>query len=272
MKTYIQSRGYSPNHDYIWVVEQEPQQVEEVINTKLISHQDIPILNEAVKLINTKDFAVVLFREQGQLLLIVTGLRTRRKDSQNRYIYNSIAWTGTDKDEPILRKITALTLENKFQIPESAVFNLSDSSFGFEVNWDEIKALMPKTGAENAPLYENQKSEKIAFFSEDRNKDLANELMTYSLPLRDGALVVVTEFEQSKQIFKEAKVWRGISKDQNIIYRDAWEKLLSKPGKDIAAKKDEIKENINIIDEEVKLLTEDVQTMLSKLLLLLKIF
>jgi hypothetical protein len=157
---------------------------------------------------------MVLLRSQGELLLLVSGLRTKRQDKDRRYIRNSIAWVGEKTDEPILRKIATLVLKNNLQILENVVSESSNSSGElFEVNWQAIKQLIPPNVGVTRTLPEQQKNGKIARTSESRTQELANELMQYDLLARDGALVAVTTGFKPKAIFARANVWRGLSND-----------------------------------------------------------
>jgi hypothetical protein len=169
---------------------------------------------------------MVLLRSQGELLLLVSGLRTKRQDKDRRYIRNSIAWVGEKTDEPILRKIAALVLKNNLQILEleNVVSESSNSSAElFEVNWQVIEQLTPPNiiDISNSP----QENGKIALFSEQPKQQLVDELKKCALPARDGALVAVTTGFKPKAIFVRANVWRGLLTDTSIS-PEKWYNLL----------------------------------------------
>ncbi|MEH2256524.1 peptidoglycan-binding domain-containing protein [Nostoc sp.] len=201
MEIYVESR--TEKRDYYWIAKREGlSTVEEV--------PDLPIFKTYSRssLIDTKEFSVVLFREQGQLLLLITGLLTKRKDSQNRHISNSIAWIGTDVDEAILREIAALALNNNLQISQNVVVELSNSDF--EVNWKVIEQLILSSRATSTSP---EVYSKIARISDQRKQELATELMKYSLPSGDSALVAVTEGYITHKYYETVRIWRGLSDD-----------------------------------------------------------
>jgi hypothetical protein len=218
MDIYLQSR--TKNADYYWVSQSTaPEKVHNVPSiiqsvTKFNGDKDL-------KLIHESEPSMVLLRSQGELLLLVSGLRTKRQDKDRRYIRNSIAWVGEKTDEPILREIATLVLKNNLQILENVVSESSNSSGElFEVNWQAIKQLIPPNVGVTRTLPEQQKNGKIARTSESRTQELANELMQYDLLARDGALVAVTTGFKPKAIFARANVWRGLSNDTNLS--DGW--------------------------------------------------
>ena len=212
MDIYVQSR--TKNADYYWVSQLTP--TEKIHNVPSIIQSVTKFNgNNDLKLIHESDPSIVLLRSQGELLLFVSGLRTKRQDKDRRYIRNSIAWIAQDADEPILREIAVLVLKNNLRILENVVVESSNNSDElFEVNWEDIKQLTPPniTDTTNFP----EENGKIALFSEQRMQELASELIKYKLPARDGALVAVTDGFKSKAIFERANVWRGSSNDTSI--------------------------------------------------------
>ena len=242
MDIYLQSR--TKNADYYWVSQSTaPEKVHTVPSiiqsvTKFNGDKDL-------KLIHESEPSMVLLRSQGELLLLVSGLRTKRQDKDRRYIRNSIAWVGEKTDEPILRKIAALVLENNLQIfeLENVVSESSNSSAElFEVNWQDLNRLtrLSIIDTSNSP----QENGKIALFSEQPKQQLVDELRKCALPARDGALVAVTTGFKPKAVFVRANVWRGLLTDTSIssekwynlpdFIQDSYPSNRNKPTKDNA--------------------------------------
>ncbi|MGB3638164.1 MAG: hypothetical protein WBA39_11410 [Rivularia sp. (in: cyanobacteria)] len=214
MDIYVQSR--TKNADYYWVSQStaptKVQNVPSIIQsvTKFNGNNDL-------KLIHESDPSIVLLRSpsESELLLLVSGLRTKRQDKDRRYIRNSIAWIAQDADEPILREIAVLVLKNNLRILENVVVESSNNSDElFEVNWEDIKQLTPPNITDTTNFPED--NGKIALFSEQRMQELASELENCTLPARDGALVAVTAGFKPKAIFERANVWRALSNDTSI--------------------------------------------------------
>ena len=225
MDIYVESR--TKHVDYYWVSQSiEPEKVHNVPSiiqsvTKFNGDKDL-------KLIHESEPSMVLLRSQGELLLLVSGLRTKRQDKDRRYIRNSIAWVGEKTDEPILRKIAALVLENNLQILEleNVVSESSNSSAElFEVNWQDLNQLtrLSIIDTSNSP----QENGKIALFSEQPKQQLVDELRKCALPARDGALIAVTTGFKPKAVFVRANVWRGLSNDTSLS--PEWESTLTSP-------------------------------------------
>ncbi|BAY26981.1 hypothetical protein NIES2100_68010 [Calothrix sp. NIES-2100] len=206
METYIQSRGLE--RDYYWVVKKENQPEEELPNSS-------PLIKKATALIDDEVFSVVISRSSdNKLLLLVAGLQTKRQDIKTRIIRNSVAWIGKNEDEPILRKIAALALENKLENKINEVIDNSPEG-GFKVDWEAIKELISVSISASESLAAQETKAKIALLSENRKQDLANELLRSSLPNREEVLVLVTK-GKSKETLERAKVWRGLSNDPSI--------------------------------------------------------
>lgn len=204
MDIYVESR--TKKRDYYWLAKREGLPTAEEV-------PDLPIFQTYPRssLIDTKTFSVVLFRERSQLLLLITGLPTGRQDTRPRHISNSIAWIGRNADEPILREIAALALNNNLQIPQNVVVELSNGDF--KVNWEVIEQLIPSSRATSASPEENS---KIARILDQRKQELANEFMEYRLPSGDGALVAVTEGFITHKYYEAIRIWRGLSNDPEV--------------------------------------------------------
>lgn len=208
MDIYVQSSGRE--HGYYWLAEGETRFEAGKIH-------NFPIFQQATYLINTQDFSIVLYRLEGKLLLLLTGLSTQRQDRMHRYISNSIAWIGNNDDEIILREISALTLSNNFQILKilNGAVSHSEDSRQFKVDWKAIKGLIQVSKTRCKPLPYQEKRSKIARLSDARKQELIEILMKYNLPPRDGGLVVLTT-ANNKKILEKARVWRALSSDNRI--------------------------------------------------------
>lgn len=213
MEIYVQSRGLK--RDYYWVVKRENQPEE-------FPASPHSLINKANQFIESQAFSVAIFRSnKSKLLLLLTGLKTQRKDEYGRKIRNCVAWIGEEKDEPLLRQLAALTLKNELKIDEEVIKD--NNSTGFQVKWEAIEQLHEVNGdiqSESPP----EKS-RIARVSEPRKEELAKRLMKSQLPKREGALVIVTG-TKSKETLEEAKVWRGLSNDYRI--GEGWQ-LINEP-------------------------------------------
>lgn len=209
MDIYVQSSGRE--YGYYWLARGKTKSEAGKI-------YDFPIFKMSSVLINTHNFSVVLYRLQGELLLLVTGLRTQRQDRTNRYISNSLAWIGRDyDDEIIIREIAEMALNNNLKILDKAIVHSPNDTCEFEVDWKVIEQLIQvsRVTCQSLPCPELQG--KIARISDARKQDLAETLMKYNLPSRDGALVIVSELElPSKKSLQQARVWRGLSNDDII--------------------------------------------------------
>ncbi|MBO3461013.1 hypothetical protein G7B40_040585 [Aetokthonos hydrillicola Thurmond2011] len=224
MDIYVESRT---NHvDYYWVsrstAPEKVNNVPRIIQSATKFNED-----KDLKLIHESEPSIVLLRSQGELLLLVSGLRTKRQDKDRRYIRNSIAWITQDPEEELkLRKIAASVLNKNLLLPENVVSESPNSSGEyFEVNWQNIDELS-RENIEATSDPPEQKG-KIARFSEQRLQDLGDELKKYSLPARNGALVAVTTGFKPKAIFVKADVWRGLSNDTSLS--DEWEHISQIP-------------------------------------------
>ncbi|NEQ78643.1 MAG: hypothetical protein F6K23_40040 [Okeania sp. SIO2C9] len=65
---------------------------------------------------------------------------------------------------------------------------------------------------------DEQLNYKISKNLDERKQELASLLEQYSLPKREGSLVVVTEIKAEEALVK-AQVWRGLS---NLVNSDNW--------------------------------------------------
>jgi len=202
MKNYVKSRGISKGHSWL------DQNQKEISNP--------PILNSVIQMVDSDDFSLVLYRLEGQLSLLVTGLETKnRTDNRTRKIKNSVLWVGDNSDEAILRKISIQALNGELAAKiDQAVFSENNAQ-GFTVKFDLLKPEnLGLQAVENNP----DNSNKIGNLSACKN-DLIGDLRQYSLPIQEGMLVVVVSSTVSQSSLEREKVWRGLS---DVISGDEW--------------------------------------------------
>lgn len=197
MEIYVQSRGQAQDRDYCWIrITDKGQQ------------QELPSIPEdVIDLIESDDFSVALARSSGQLLLLVTGLESSRRDFQRRIIRNSIAWIGQNSDEPVLRELAARALRGLLRKEIDQVVKGGDGKEGFKVSLQEIQQLTAKGKVGDSPP---NTTRLIRPNSESQKHKLAGELEQHQLPQKDGPLVIVTEITAQKTL-ENSGVWRGLS-------------------------------------------------------------
>jgi hypothetical protein len=201
---YVQSRGVSK--DYCWL-----QEIQGEIT-------DPPNLNSVIQIVDSEGFSLLLYRVNGQLSLLVTGLQTKnRTDNRTRRIRNSVLWVGKDSDEATLRKLAIQALSGDLAAKVDPAVVSENNAQGFTVNFDRLKPEnLGLASVENNPA----DSAKIGNLSALKN-DLIGDLKKYALPKHDGMLVVVCS-TVSKSSLEREQVWRGLS-DQ--ISDDDWIEL-----------------------------------------------
>lgn len=227
MEFYVQSRGVAQEHDYCWLDE----------NHNIIEAH--PLVKKAKDLIESEAPSVVLARNSGELLLLVTGLKSsERKDYRGRTIRNSVAWIAqdTDENECTLRAIAARALLGSLETEIDGAVK-SGGEKGFEVSFEKIKTLTKaKTNPAKSELLDSDKEkQKIGRTSDKLKRELASDLEKYRLPRQEPEhksdnqqfvpLVVVTGI-QDEETLQRAGVWRGLSSlvDSNS---ENWEDMKS---------------------------------------------
>ena len=224
---YVESCGFSQDYDYRWLQfrEQTPAKTDK---------ENLPaILLAALPLIDSETFSVVLARQDGELLLLVTGLQPKgRLDFVDRQIRIAVAWVAEDEadSERALRNLAASALE--VEELESLTTAISQAvtlggEEGFETDVEALFVLVDKNKArelssDNLPESISEKIPKTiakrAKISPERKQELAAELRQYRLPPQSGPLVVVTGIKKEDTL-REAGVWRGLS---TLVKTDDW--------------------------------------------------
>lgn len=198
MEIYVQSRGFSQEFDYCWLPE-----VPAIIKN-----------NRVYDIIQSESPSLVLGRYGKQLLLLVTGLKSKKRhDFRGRIIRNSVAWVCDDnfENEQLFRGIAAHALRGcnllDDEVDKAIEFGGED---GFEFNPNLLKLLNLKSTNSR----ESQNEPGLDRNSEDSKNYLAYELEERCLPkgnsFQNTPLVIVTG-NKSEATLKDARVWRGLS-------------------------------------------------------------
>ncbi|MGL4500779.1 MAG: hypothetical protein ACRCU2_17050, partial [Planktothrix sp.] len=197
MEIYVQSRGISK--DYCWL---------SVNKNKTTSPELQDNFKPMFEMVDTNYFALVIYRGNGKLSLLVKGLKSpKRTDNRNRRIHNSVLWVADDSnEEEILRNIAIKALEEELEAKVDPAITENNEQ-GFNVNFEELKSLNfdPLDPAKK----EDPDSPKIANLSACKTQ-LIDDLKKYRLPPDDGMLVVVCS-TVSKSSLERENVWRGLS-------------------------------------------------------------
>lgn len=233
---YVESCGFSQEYDYRWL--QFREQTEERTDKESLP----AILIDALNLVDSETFSVVLARQDGELLLLVTGLEPKKRlDFVDRQIRIAVAWVGEDEadSELALRNLAARALEPEgleslttaisqavtlggeegFQTNVAALFALAERHKGTELVAENPSEEIPEPVAQPVP----DTIAKRAKTSPERKRELAAELRQYSLPLQTGVLVVVTGIKKEDTL-REAGVWRGLS---TLVKTEEWTENIS---------------------------------------------
>ncbi len=219
MQIYVESRGFAQDDDYHWLeVTQE--------NQKLIEKEDLPnILLDAIQLIDSEDFSLVLSRQNNQLLLLVTGLKTEgRIDFVERQIRISVAWIAeySKSKESAFSILASSALKDekcKFLTEKISQAVIMEEHSGWLVDYLKIAQLVNGNGSQKILLDRTPNlTKKIAQISPEKKQELAEEIESYSLPNESVVLVVVTGIKKEETLVK-AGVWRGLS---SLINEKDW--------------------------------------------------
>ncbi|MFM6192338.1 hypothetical protein [Planktothrix sp.] len=235
MEIFVQSRGISVDYGYNWVDENQV-----IVEKPNILNKFIDLLQESSSLLIARD------NKNKQLLLVVTGIPSARRDYQNRTIFISVAWILKDDDvnEAKIRNLASKILLSKIflhdtdeielkQSIEASVNDEEENSFqeknGFTVKFESLRCLLEQEKESSSPSKSLDEKEVLYEKSNDTTiQKLAQDLKEQSLPEGDRPLVVVTGI-QSRADFESAKVWRGLAnfvderggqKEEKINFRE----------------------------------------------------
>ena len=135
---YVQSAGREPEHDYCWL---------STCKKGRFFRRYPPHISEINRLIQSESFSVLLNRYDEDLILAVTGVRSKeRKDYCGRTVRNSVLWVGSLNDEKSFRHLAAKILLD-FTEGKGEIIDIIDKAINFsedfninEENMEELKA------------------------------------------------------------------------------------------------------------------------------------
>ena len=236
MEIYVQSRGDSEEYEYRWlkITEQDQQlEVPSILTRSLLTERRTQV--RVFDLIQSEAPSVVLARDNGELLLLVTGLESTRQDFRNRKIRNSVAWVCQDSDdnERFLRAIASKALLDGLREKIDLAVKFG-GEYGFQVSFEEISNVVSTEELEKIHRIEPKLDKKLGKNLPEVRDDLAYELEERRLPTEDGVLVTVTGIK-TESALKQAGVWRGLS---TLVEAEGWKepyKKSSSPDEEVAS-------------------------------------
>lgn len=201
MKTYVRSRGFSQEQDYLW---HEVSQGEGYPgDPALIAQMGLN------SLIQSEVFSLVLARSSGRMILLITGLETTdRCDFHGTPVRNSLAWTGPAGIEPYLRCVAADALRDPtgFEQRIDAVVRF-DATRAFVADYEVVSMPSRLTRVGGG---ESSWTPRVGPNRDALRQELADELMHYRLPKEHRVAVVVTGIKPAQKL-QEAGVWCGLT-------------------------------------------------------------
>jgi len=158
--------------------------------------------------------AVIVLRDQKELLLLLTGIPARWRAS-GAAVYHSVAWLIDDDsdsgEERIIRRLIIHALQGNLQRDAiSAITSLPDDELGFHVDFDRLKRLEADETLEVVDGKSVSNIPKVGKNIQNLKEALIDELKKNRLPPENGFLIVVSDFV-AEPLFRQAKVWRGLS-------------------------------------------------------------
>ncbi len=187
------------------------------VNSLIIEQKDEPTL--------------ILMRDEKKLLLQVTGFKSpERTDKMGRVVFQSLAWVvdNNDEGEARIRYIAAKVLDDiwisknlKLQkiVDQAVTF---DGKKAFKVNLDKINQFTQEKASQRGSTSTQY---CIQQYSNNGIKKLRDELQKQKLPeqwkgwhevqdhidIKEGVLVIVTNWLPDPGILHKAGVWRGLA-------------------------------------------------------------
>lgn len=211
MTIYILSRGQKEDQDYCWLK----------INKENLIRETPPIFKRVPveTVIDHQKPSMILAHQNSELVLLVTGLKAReeRADFMGRSVRNSIAWVDYNSEEADkkMRSLAIRALKNELESEIEQAISIG-GEYGFQVDRDAIEKLAsPET-------LKSQPPETVCKLGKNYQKlrqELAEELQKYSIPSRDGFLIIITTLK-AKSALTLSGVWRGLSER---IENEEWE-------------------------------------------------
>jgi len=226
MEVYVQSRGDSEEYDYRWmrITEQEQRlEIPSFLTRSLLIGRSSEV--RIFDLIQSEAPSVVLARDNGELLLLVTGIESTRQDFRGRRIRNSVAWMCQDSDEHerFLRAIASQALLDQLREKVDLAVEFG-GEYGFQVDFGKISNLLSTAELEKIHTREPKLDKKLGKNLPRVRDELASELEERRLPTEDGVLVVVTGIK-TESALKQAGIWRGLSA---LVEAERWQEPYKK--------------------------------------------
>ncbi len=210
MEIYVQSRGFSREHDYTWVriTEGEPQPIES------------PFYQQITTRVKSGVFSVVLERWGDRLSLLVAGLKSERKDIAHRPIRNSVIWLSQNfEDEQAFRSLAAKALRSHVSTTSTTksfdqqIDEVIDKGeiYGFQASLTQLEPqnfVSLKKVEKEAQL--EVKSGKIC--SDDEIHKLAEQLERCYLPKPIQDVSIIVTMTKSKAVPDGNQVWQVLTR------------------------------------------------------------
>lgn len=209
MEIYVQSRGFSREHDYTWVriTEGEPQRIESPFYQQITTHVESGV------------FSVVLERWGDRLGLLVAGLKSERKDIAHRPIRNSVIWLSQNfEDEQAFRALAANALRSHASATSTTksfdqqIDEVIDKGeiYGFQASLTQLEPqnfVSLKKVEKEAQL--EVKSGEIC--SDDEIHKLAEQLERCYLPKPIQDVSIIVTMTKSKAVSDGHQAWRVLT-------------------------------------------------------------
>ena len=224
MEIYVQTRGLSQDYDYCWLritPESQYPEIPPMLTRPILTSTKSEV--RITDLIQSESPSVVLARDNDELLLLVTGMEsTKRQDFRGRKIRNSLAWVCQDSEdnEQLLRALAVQALRGSLKKEVDDAIDFA-GDYGFRVDYKAINKLGTPQNVTNLSANSYLMLGKN---SEQLRDDLANQLKENCLPTETGVLVVVTGIKKESTL-TQAGVWRGLS---NSIEAATWKRYEEK--------------------------------------------
>jgi hypothetical protein len=209
IEIYIMTAGYGTQQDYRWrqVAADGLQAVGDAL-TKLESLQ---------RLVNShKNINAVLERRGDLLHLVVSGIPTNRQDYVHRRITIDLALTGPDDPDVsrLFRGILAEVLSDSdgfSQQMDNLVVDARSSSVGWIVKQQELETWILSKAAKSTHSEEATDGKAVMAPYDTVNRErLSFELTGTPLPSRQGALVLIADYQDEKSL-SALQPWRALS-------------------------------------------------------------
>jgi|GEM_PF-6220237 len=214
MRNYVKSRGPSRSHEYTWVAQTQERLEPSILNRSFSEDNRVVRITEFH---NQSSPALIVLRDNGELLLLLTGIKATWNGPGGSSIYHSIAWVSSgnteSNEEENIRRLIIRDLQGNLQNDiASAIESCPEDELGFKVDFEKLKQIEED---KNVKLKDRESNfhigrGKLGNNNQDLKNQLVDELKQSRLPPEDGFLIVVSDFV-GEQLFKDVKVWQGLS-------------------------------------------------------------